>query len=264
MDNDKIREIYRQYINSPNDMPAALKGFNWGAFLLTFIWGIPHKAWATLWAIPLIWFQLPLGLNWILLLGLQVWCGIKGNEWAYKIDYKKSNYEFKMKQIKWTIFALALQLLLPVFFIVPHILFVQKSPDNLTDFAQNAQCKISYEKIKQKFRYVGIIPQMSENEIAGSFAKNFKNAEAEDNTVKFGISGTGVSTELYYIRFIKPDVSCRLEKQNCRIESGYLLAPEIYEQTRECKFYFDYAKNLIPAEQTKDNIEKGYNIFKYL
>ena len=34
------------------DLPPELKDFNWGALLLTFIWGIKHRAWITLLAIP--------------------------------------------------------------------------------------------------------------------------------------------------------------------------------------------------------------------
>ena len=47
------------------NIPKELNEFNWGAFLLTFIWGIKHKAWITLLAIPLIYFQ---SFDYILLL----------------------------------------------------------------------------------------------------------------------------------------------------------------------------------------------------
>ena len=69
------------------DLPEELKDFNWAAFFLTFIWGFKYKAWITFLAIPLMIIQLPIGLNWILLIALQLYCGIKGNEWAYKQEY---------------------------------------------------------------------------------------------------------------------------------------------------------------------------------
>lgn len=266
MDKNKIKTILNSNGKSPDDMPVSLKGFNWGAFLLTFIWGIPHKAWITLWAIPLIWFQLPLGLNWVLLLALQIYCGIKGNDWAYAVDYQKSEYEFKMKQIKWTIFAFALQFVIPVCFFTILILFAVKSPDNFTDFIQNAQCKIAADKISSKFRLINVTEKITEEELAKDFAKQFTTAQSEGNTVKFTVGQTkaGVNSELYYIRFIKTGNICTIENQNCRIESGYLFPPEIYEQTKECTFFYDNMKNFTPSKNTAENIKKGYNIFKYL
>ena len=119
---DEIRKIYRQYQTFPQNLPNEIKGFNWAAFLLTFIWGIPHKVWITLVAIPLIWFQLPFGFNWLLLLVFQLYCGIRGNDWAYSANNYKSGYEFRLSQIKWTIFAVLLNIALPFIFLL--IVFV--------------------------------------------------------------------------------------------------------------------------------------------
>jgi len=266
MDKDKIKTIINSNKKSPGNMPVNLKGFNWGAFLLTFIWGIPHKAWITLWAIPLIWFQLPFGLNWVLLFALQIYCGIKGNDWAYAVDYKKTEYEFKMKQIKWTIFAFALQLIIPACFFTVLTLFAAKSPENLTDFVQNAQCKIAADKITSKFRSINVTKETTEDELAKDFANQFTMAENEGNMVKFAIgqNKTGVNSELYYIRFIKSGSICSIKNQNCRIESGYLFPPEVYEQTKDCTFFYDNSKRVVPSEETAKNIKKGCNIFKYL
>ena len=70
---------------------SGLIKFNWGAFWGTWIWGIFNKAWKTLYMIPLLltaaWFP------------FMVMCGIKGNEWAYKKNNKKSLEEFHKTQL---------------------------------------------------------------------------------------------------------------------------------------------------------------------
>ncbi len=261
MDKEKIRQILDD-ANNRYDMPVSLKGFNWGAFLLTFIWGIRYKAWITLLAIPLMWFQLPLGLNWILLLVLQLYCGIKGNEWAYRFDYNKSEYDFKMTQIKWAIFGFSLQFILPMILLFVVCLLVFKIKENPMDFAQNAQCKVAYDKLQKGLSGVNI--QGSENAIAQQFAKKFKDANAVENSVNFFLEASS-PIDLYYIKFEKPDGEiCSLSSQNCKIESGFVLPPEAFETINECVFYFDNYKTIFPTEQTKINIQKGYNIFKYL
>ena len=78
------------------DIPSELKDFNWAAFLLTFIWGFKYNAWITFLAIPLIIFQMPLGFNWFLLAILQLYCGFKGNEWAYKKNYWMKSKDFRI------------------------------------------------------------------------------------------------------------------------------------------------------------------------
>lgn len=262
MDIEKIRKIINNS-SIAGDMPMQLKGFNWGAFLLTFIWGIWYKAWITLLAIPLMWFQLPLGLNWLLLLVLQIYCGIKGNEWAYRVDYKKSDYDFKMTQIKWAIFGFSLQIIIPAVFMLIFCLFVFKSQENPINFATNAQCKVAYDNLKKGLFRVNL--NLSENEIAEQFARQFKEAKTDFNSVNFSVTGQGQSVELYYIRFLKSDKKpCSLARQNCKIESGYLLPEEVFSAAGECIFYIDNYKNIYPTEQTQKNIQKGYNIFKYI
>lgn len=262
MDIEKLRKIVNNS-STVAEMPVRLKGFNWGAFLLTFIWGIWYKAWITLLAIPLMWFQLPLGLNWFLLLGLQIYCGIMGNEWAYRVDYKKSDYDFKMAQIKWAIFGFSLQLVIPMIFIFIFCLFVFKSPENPVDFAVNAQCKVAYDNLKKGLYKVNL--NSTENEMANEFAKQFKDSKADVNSVNFSLSSQGQVVDLYYIRFIKTGENfCELKNQNCKVESGFLLPEEIFSGAGECVFYLDKYKRIYPTEQTLKNIKKSYNVFKYL
>ena len=109
------------------DIPSELKDFNWAAFLLTFIWGFKYNAWITFLAIPLIIFQMPLGFNWFLLAILQLYCGFKGNEWAYKKNYWMKSKDFRISQMKWAVFALAIYILIPLIIINVSGKFFKKS-----------------------------------------------------------------------------------------------------------------------------------------
>ena len=68
--------------------------FNWGAFILTWIWGIHYKKWVTLLIFPAILIP-PIALV------LQIWFGIVGNKWAWQSKRYKSIQEFHDIQKKW-------------------------------------------------------------------------------------------------------------------------------------------------------------------
>jgi len=87
------------------------KEFNWGAFLGTWIWGLFNKSFKTLW---------------MLLLGFTPWsmyfalyCGLKGNEWAYTNKKCNDVEAFNKSQEKQsTIFAVLLLIGIPVVYIL--------------------------------------------------------------------------------------------------------------------------------------------------
>jgi hypothetical protein len=70
-------------------LPPELKGFNWGAFFLTWIWGIGNGVWISFLA-------LILGIIWSIVLG------IKGNEWAWQHKKWNSVEHFKKTQKIWS------------------------------------------------------------------------------------------------------------------------------------------------------------------
>ncbi len=74
------------------------KKFNWGAFGLTFIWGLFNKTYITLLVIPTIFLG-----AWGLLIQfvLGIWFGIKGNTWAWQNKKWNSVEHFQSVQKKW-------------------------------------------------------------------------------------------------------------------------------------------------------------------
>lgn len=76
--------------NAP--IPKEIKGWNWGAFLLSWIWGLFHNVWLSLLAlIPYV------GVIMAIILG------IKGSEWAWQTQHYDSIETFRKRERKWTI-----------------------------------------------------------------------------------------------------------------------------------------------------------------
>ncbi len=101
-------EEQRVGTDSLADINKELEHFNWGAFLLGWIWAIFNGAWGDIWVIfilQVIFFILAhfLGFIFILLyLALEIYIGIKGNEWAYYGTKKWNNLEhFRKTQRNW-------------------------------------------------------------------------------------------------------------------------------------------------------------------
>ena len=258
-----IKEFFTGY--KGKDLPKELNDFNWGAFLLTFIWGIKHRAWITLLAIPLIWIQLPFGFNWILYTALQFYCGFRGNMWAYQVDWWMSPKDFRKNQAKWAIAAISLNIFIPILFLGIALRFVKKSPDNPTEIIKNTQCYIASTKINKAFKTVSLNSSTTENMLAESFGKRFPNATVDGNKVNFSVKHSKSDIDAYYIEFSmnKKGEICSIPEKNCVIYSSFNL-PEEINFSNDCKFYFDNNKNVIPDEYTQKAIRKNFNIFKYL
>ena len=91
--------------NTPVPESVANK-FNWGAFLLNWIWGLGNRTYITLLIfvasfasiIPIIGALVPLAMC--------IWFGIKGNEWAWQNKRFESVEQFHDYQKKWAIAGL--------------------------------------------------------------------------------------------------------------------------------------------------------------
>jgi len=83
-------------------IPEEVRGWNWGAFVLCWIWGIGNKVWIALLALlPFVGFIMNIVL------------GIKGNEWAWRNKRWDSVADFKTTQRTWAIVGLVF--FIPIF-----------------------------------------------------------------------------------------------------------------------------------------------------
>ena len=82
-------------MGSNTPVPPGLGSFNWGGFLLTWIWGLGNGVWWSLLAlIPYLgWMVMP----WVL--------GFKGNEWAWQSKHWDSIEHFKRVQHIWSVWG---------------------------------------------------------------------------------------------------------------------------------------------------------------
>lgn len=123
------------------EVPTEIQGrFNWGAFLLNWIWGIGNKSYQTLWC--LIPFA---GIIWAFV------CGLKGNEWAWQNKKWTNVEEFNRVQRKWTIGS---SIVISTFLILSAVLLIvamNASPQktvNISNKTQIEQIKDETNKIQ--------------------------------------------------------------------------------------------------------------------
>lgn len=103
-----------------SDTAHAPHGFNWGAFWLSFIWGIAHRSWLTLVILPVGLLSIVVGVTSIFLgptgsairfafnainLGLAIWFGIKGNQWAWRTRGLRTEAQFRKREKIWALFG---------------------------------------------------------------------------------------------------------------------------------------------------------------
>jgi hypothetical protein len=89
----------------PKVIPAEIKCWNWGAFLLNWIWGIGNNTYIALLAlIPFVGF--------IMLFVL----GAKGSAWAWRNGRWDSVEHFKRVQRRWAIWGLVIWIAVPTLF----------------------------------------------------------------------------------------------------------------------------------------------------
>ena len=86
------RAEHADYNQEAERQPANLHNFNWGAFWLTWIWGVANGVWISLLCfVPFVGFI------------MQFVLGFKGNEWAWEQQkHSKSASDFESSQSSWS------------------------------------------------------------------------------------------------------------------------------------------------------------------
>lgn len=100
-DTSPQRPAHSQYNSTyTNGLPNEIKGWNWGAFFFSWIWGVCNGVY---WPLILIVVNFIPYLGVLISLGGSIALGIYGNEWAWKAKSWSSVSEFKRVQHKWAI-----------------------------------------------------------------------------------------------------------------------------------------------------------------
>lgn len=143
-------------------IPEELRKWNWGAFLLTWIWGIGNKTYiAFLCLVPV------LGLI------MAVVLGVKGNEWAWQHGRWYSVDDFKQTQRKWsfvgvlTIIGIILMALLLVILFEVGLAKIGAVDDSMKIINNSSRVEACFgEPIKKGFFITGSVYFSGKNGVA--------------------------------------------------------------------------------------------------
>lgn len=100
-------------VNGP--MPEELRGFNWGAFFLSWIWAVNHRVWIGLGILVLSLLSMIQGIGFVFSILSFIGCivlGIKGNSLAWKHRKFESVEQFRAVQQAWTRWGLVVFIVL--------------------------------------------------------------------------------------------------------------------------------------------------------
>ena len=105
--NSKARSGSRPIERNAENTLEASRGWNWGAFFLTWIWGLSNGVTQSLWALVPIW-----GFIYSFVLGA------KGNQWAWEGREWDSIEQFRASQRKWAIWGFVTFVVIFLFYLL--------------------------------------------------------------------------------------------------------------------------------------------------
>lgn len=95
--------------------PQDVNCFNWGACIVTPIWGLCNNS-------PIACLSLVLGfipfVGWLLCMIFSIYCGVKGNEWAWAKKDWPSLQEFHRVQKLWALWAIGIEVAIIIISVV--------------------------------------------------------------------------------------------------------------------------------------------------
>lgn len=161
------------------------KRFNWGAFLLGFIWGLFNKTYITL--IVFIFCFLPKSLEYILILMCSIWFGIKGNTWAWQNKHWESIEHFHSVQKKWAIVGIIPFIIfttslfvIDIYVRMPHLFVINKLP---IIYEQINQCKSFAKNAMEAINNTNKACDLTSENLTKCFSKHLDIISNEKNVL---------------------------------------------------------------------------------
>lgn len=264
-----------------------LKAFNWGVFGCGIVWGLSHGVLKKIvWLDLLSWLILfpccfiPIwGIVFIpLLLGIRIYFGTKGNEWAYSGRAWNDVQDFFDTQKRWMIFALVTWILF-IFYLVTIVIFTLffgtsplpgsgnndynffklefKQFDNeavddlkLFNVMMIADSIVTQEKVNGKFKNSNeIVDYMLKSAPANSKIKRLSSksiAQYSDDNID--------ETIIDQVYIFTKEENCTLEERNCRIYLYYDVKPGDTPPPQIAVYYDSNGK--VKKLNTKKSIKK--------
>ncbi len=234
-------------------LPDEIKKFNWGAFFLTWIWGIGNKSYLTFFmflAYGAASIFNSLGVFLPFCLGFSIYCGVMGNEWAWKNKTWEDTTQFNTMQKRWAtggaIFFVTARVLTVLFitsmiFLMFYLLNPKGDISKFQDWG--AVCKKGVVYFVQ-YSVEGALDgtDMSKiensNELAREIASGF-DTKSLGNNVYISSNGKLVLKAYKY-------GDCSLEKKNCYVQLTTSQGKDVMDNLR---FYIDKDKKLVPVQE---------------
>jgi hypothetical protein len=145
----KQEQAYISGLGKKSVVPPEIKGWNWGAFFLNWIWGIGNSTYiAFLMFVPLV--------NIVMVFVL----GAKGNEWAWRNRTWRNVEHFKQTQKKWRNAGLILLFVFfPLFFtLIGSMLKGDAFEQSMVSISQNSEVVLAVgEPIEAGYFVMGSI-----------------------------------------------------------------------------------------------------------
>lgn len=229
-------------------LPKEIQKFNWGAFFLTWIWGLGNRSYITLFAFLVYGVALVFrvfGVFIPLSLAFAIYCGVMGNEWAFKNKTWESVEHFNRVQKRWsvagviffittrllTILLVFLALLLGFYLLVPKGDI--KKPEDISSAVEKAAAKFVEYAVETSLDGTDMSSIKNSNELAREVASGFGSVSV-GNAIPIGKSGKTL------LRAYKYGEDCTLNKKNCHVEVKY-------NDIVVMKYYIDENKKLVPV-----------------
>jgi|GEM_PF-2322837 len=238
-------------------LPDEIKKFNWGAFFLTWIWGIGNNSYITLFAF-LAYFVASvansLGVVLPFCLAFNIYCGVMGNQWAWKNKTWESTEYFNRVQKRWAIGGvlffiltriLTTLLIVSMFALMFYLLYPSGNINKFEDWAHVGKKGITYftkYAVESTLEGTNMSTITNSNELAREIASGL-DTKSLGNTIFISNNGK-VVLKVY------KDGDCKLEKKNCSVQLDSLTSSNS-NSMKNFKFYIDENKKLIPAEKCK-------------
>lgn len=160
-------------------VPAEIDRWNWGAFLLNWIWGIGNNTWiALLTLLPFANFVMPFVL------------GAKGSAWAWRNKRWESIEHFRRVQRLWAIWGAVVWLLLIAAFVA--IFFAVSSMLKSSDVY-----RLSVAKLHANAEAMAILgPPIETGLVSGSFRSSGPSGETQ---ISFAVEGRKAKGTVYVL-----------------------------------------------------------------
>ncbi len=103
---EKLKEE-NKYKLQGEAFPKTINCFNWGACIFPYIWGPFNNS--PIAVLSLVLCFIPY-IGWLLSIVFSIYCGVKGNEWAWENKEWKSLNEFHATQRKWAAWSIGIEM----------------------------------------------------------------------------------------------------------------------------------------------------------